>query len=436
MKEKILMIIILVFLAPLPSLLTIKSTWATSNTLQPAYFLENPIFVNGLQGWSKNLLENLGTNIITTDSTYGPSAKIYVSGAPGAGGVEQRITQPILKGTTIVIKVYQTNTADFGAWSAFLYNGTFNGIDPNSKHTFNQYAANVAGAAYTPLDGELTTIVEYTTNRTEGYKTVYWTADKDYPAGTWFILHGVVWPGSGTFWFLGVYTLAEVEIDKVWLVFAGHYSQAATSVTRTIYISTSHQVTGKDQSYILVDNNDIQYVDIPGFPIRYGNLTSPGYEVGQYTFVNEVGAFSGKIQFFDITSYVVSNGIITYYVAVDNPGADISFRASIIIHLSNGTEIHYPLLSTLSFGDHWWSRSRGCAGQAAEVTLAPITQTYISHGDYESLLNQLNALQDQYDTLKSQNFQLQTLAITTTSLLAIFVVTTVYFFKKSRRKPS
>jgi len=218
MKKKYLTITILVFLFPaLASPLTIKLTLATSNTLQPAYFLENPIFANGLQGWSRNLLENLGTNIIAMDSTYEPSAKIYVSGAPGAGDIEQRITQPILKGTDIVIKVYQTNTANFGHWSAFLYNGTFNGIDPDSKHTCNQYAANVAGAIYTPLDGKLTTIVEYTTNRTEGYKTVYWTADRDYPAGTWFILHGVVWPGSGTFWFLGVYASQETSATPFWL---------------------------------------------------------------------------------------------------------------------------------------------------------------------------------------------------------------------------
>jgi len=218
-RKKLLKIMALIVLFPVLSsiLVAIKSTHATSDALQPAPFLNNPFFNNGLDGWSRNLLENLGTNIITADSTYGNSAKLYVSGGPAAGDIEQRTIQPILKGTTIVIRVYQTNTANFGAWGAFLYNGTFDGIDPNSKHTCNQYAANVAGATYTPLNGKLTTIVEYTTNRTEGYKTVYWTADRDYPTGTWFVLHGSVWPGTGTFWFLGVYISEEPSTAPFWL---------------------------------------------------------------------------------------------------------------------------------------------------------------------------------------------------------------------------
>lgn len=211
MRKTLLEIITLAVLFPALSgmLVAIKPTYASSDTLQPAPFLNNPVFTNGLDGWSRNLMENLGTNIITADSTYGSSAKLYVSGAPAAGDIEQRITQPILKGTKIVIRVYQTNTANFGHWMAYLYNGTFAGINPDSKHTCNQHAANVAGAIYTPLDGTVTAIVEYTTNRTEGYKTVYWTADRDYPAGTWFILAGSVWPGTATYWFLGVYISEE-----------------------------------------------------------------------------------------------------------------------------------------------------------------------------------------------------------------------------------
>jgi len=187
-------------------LTTTESTYATTTeTLQPASFLNNPVFANGLQGWSRNLVENLGTNVITADSTYGNSAKLYVSGAPAAGDIEQQITQPILKGTKLAIRVYQTDTRDFGAWQVMLYNGTFAGIDPDSPHR------------YTGGDGVMTYIDIHTYNRTEGYKIVYWNADRDYPAGTWFILHGSVWPGTATYWFLGVYTVQEASEIPFWL---------------------------------------------------------------------------------------------------------------------------------------------------------------------------------------------------------------------------
>ncbi len=179
------------------------------DNIKPADFLVNPDFSSGLEGWQINLLENLGTNIISWSSKYEGSAEIYVSGAPAAGDIEQRITRPLRAGEKILIRVYQTYTGNFGGWAVLLYNGTFAGVNPSTLHTPNKYSASVTGAKYTPLDGVMIKIADTGRNNSAGLKECIWTVDRDYPAGTWLILHGSVWPGKAKFWFLGIYIIEE-----------------------------------------------------------------------------------------------------------------------------------------------------------------------------------------------------------------------------------
>jgi hypothetical protein len=138
---------------------------------------------------------------------------------------------------------------------------------------------------------------------------------------------------------------------------------------------------------------------------------------------------------YDITFYVNTHGIVIYYVAVDNPDADISFRASILIHFLNGTEVHYPMLTTHNYGNWSDSLNKGSAGQAAEMTLVPITS------NYTDLLDQFTTLQSQHSTLQTQYSQLQNQLNTTLMVMGIAVVivgvltaSTGYFLVKSRRK--
>jgi len=227
----------------------------------------------------------------------------------------------------------------------------------------------------------------------------------------------------------------EVTIDHAELFFNDYYTQSSESVTRTIYISTSQQVTGRPQGIIMLTPSNATYVDISDSLVRYGNLTSPGQIVGQFTCVNEPAPFLGMLAAYDITFYVDTHGIVTYYVAVDNPGPDTSFRASILIHFYNGTEVHYPMLTTYNYGNLTTSQNKGSAGQAAEMTLTPIM------GNYTDLLSQFTTLQSQHSKLQTQYSQLQNqlnttqvVVVITSVLIGVLTTSTGYFLMKSRRK--
>lgn len=228
----------------------------------------------------------------------------------------------------------------------------------------------------------------------------------------------------------------EVSIDHAELFFNGYYTQSSGSVTRTIYISTSQQVTGRAQGMIVPTPGNTTCADVSDSPVRYGNLTSPGQIVGQFTCLKEPDPYLGMLTAYDITFYVNTHGIVTYYVAVDNPDADISFRASILIHFLNGTEVNYPMLTTHNYGNWQDSQNRGSAGEAAEMTLVPIT------GNYTNLLDQLTTLQSQHSTLQTQYSQLQNqfktaeaVVVIAAAVTGILAASTGYLLMKSRRRP-
>ena len=227
----------------------------------------------------------------------------------------------------------------------------------------------------------------------------------------------------------------QVTIDRAELLFNGYYTQSSGSANITIYISTSQQVTGRAQGTIIPSPSNTTYVDVADSPVRYGNLSSPGQIVGQFTCLNEPDPYLGMLAAYDITFYVNTHGIVTYYVAVDNPDADISFRASILIHFNNGTEVHYPMLTTYNYGNLTTSQNKGSAGEAAEMTLVPITD------NYTDLLSQFTTLQSQHSNLQTQYSQLQnqfrTILVVVailSALIGILTASTGYFLVKSRRK--
>lgn len=223
-------------------------------------------------------------------------------------------------------------------------------------------------------------------------------------------------------------------IDRAELMFNGYYTQASGSVNITIYISTSQQVTGRAQGTIMPGSGNTTYIDIPDSPIRYGNLTSPDHIVGQFSCAHAIDPSLGILAAYNITFYVGIHGIMTYYVAVDNPGADISFTASILVHLINGTEVYYPMLTTHYYGNWSDSLGKGSAGQAAEMTLTPIT------GNYTDLLNQFITLQTQHNGLQTQYSQLQNqlntavIIVTVTTTLAAILATSTGYLIKARHK--
>lgn len=227
----------------------------------------------------------------------------------------------------------------------------------------------------------------------------------------------------------------QVTVDRAELLFNGYYTQSSGSDNVTIYISTSQQVTGRAQGTITASPSNTTYVDVPDSPIRYGNLTWPNQIVGQFTCLNEPSSYHGMLTTYDITYYVDIRGIVTYYVAVDNPGADISFTASILIHMNNGTEVHYPLLTTHYYGNWSDSLNKGSAGQAAEMTFTPIT------GNYTDLLSQFMTLQTQHNSLQTQYSQLQNQFNTAEIIVAVAAIltgilatSTGYLVMKSRHK--
>ncbi|MFC1846157.1 hypothetical protein ACFLYM_01925 [Chloroflexota bacterium] len=147
------------------------------------------------------------------------------------------------------------------------------------------------------------------------------------------------------------------------------------TATIEFYISTGPQVSGTAQ---YDDRGYHRFVNSPGGPQTYGNLTGPGELLKEVTVRG--GAEVGVQELtFDVTEYFQENGITTYYIAADNSGPALAMFYCLIFYDTREQKgLRYPYGKS---GDHqaglfgpphpWmieWGRNQG---SAVEVRMDP-----------------------------------------------------------------
>jgi len=136
--------------------------------------LVNEEFQNDLSGWrvyciyEDRLKDKPTPGKITWSPKYGGSAKVVVSGEPSVIDLQQRLKQPLPKGSTITMEVISFVEVNSGDWWAYIGGARGKGI---------------AGPE---------------TNRDR--ETVSWVTEKHYHAGTSITLYFSVWPGTATYY--------------------------------------------------------------------------------------------------------------------------------------------------------------------------------------------------------------------------------------------